>query len=258
VAMTAHAMKGEREKSIAAGMNDHITKPIDPPILYQALLKYIKGMDATGASVEAKANNVKLIIEGLDTEEGIRRIGGKKDAYLKLLATFVKNYNDLSTKMKPMVEKHQLGELASILHTLAGVCGNIGAKEIYGVVYPLSHGLKAVSQESGRLLNVPQTKQIEWIIQQIEALIKRIQEITPNGNQQERVKPNMLEEDWKYNMELIKKLAIEQDTGVVDFCDKILETYHLNDDQLNKFQSIKSNLEDFEFDQAIELLNNEC
>ena len=41
VAMTAHAMAGDREKSLAAGMNDHITKPIDPEQLFRALLTWI-------------------------------------------------------------------------------------------------------------------------------------------------------------------------------------------------------------------------
>ncbi|MBW2467360.1 MAG: response regulator, partial [Deltaproteobacteria bacterium] len=46
IAMTAHAMVGDREKSIAAGMNDHITKPIEPDELYSALLKWIKPQES--------------------------------------------------------------------------------------------------------------------------------------------------------------------------------------------------------------------
>jgi CheY-like chemotaxis protein len=42
IAMTAHAMSGDRELSLAAGMNDHITKPIDPTQLYQTLTKWLK------------------------------------------------------------------------------------------------------------------------------------------------------------------------------------------------------------------------
>jgi two-component system sensor histidine kinase/response regulator len=40
--MTAHAMTGDRELSIEAGMNDHITKPIDQALLFNALVKWIR------------------------------------------------------------------------------------------------------------------------------------------------------------------------------------------------------------------------
>jgi HPt (histidine-containing phosphotransfer) domain-containing protein len=226
--------------------------------LYQALLKYIKGLDAKGSAVNAKAADVKIMIEGLDTEEGMRRIGGKKDAYLKLLGTFVKNYNDLTQRMTPMVEHHQLAELAALLHTLAGVSGNIGAKEVYSVVYPLSHGLKAVSQESGKLLNVPQTKQLEWIMQQVAVLIQNITKNLPDEKQLEYDKPKMSAEDWVYSVNELKKLVEMQDTVSVDFCDNILSTYQLSEDELLKLKRIKSSLEDFEFDAAFEILKNEC
>ena len=48
IAMTAHAMTGDREKSLAAGMNDHITKPIDPDVLYRALKQWIVGQPSAG------------------------------------------------------------------------------------------------------------------------------------------------------------------------------------------------------------------
>ena len=151
-----------------------------------------------------------------------------------------------------------MAELAALLHTLAGVCGNIGAKEIYGVVYPLSHGLKAVSEESGKLLNIPQTKQLEWIMQQVADLIKNISKNLPDEKQMEYVKPKMTSEDWIYSVKELMKLVEEQDTVSVDFCDNILSTYQLAEEELFKLKRIKSNLEDFEFDAAFEILKNEC
>jgi hypothetical protein len=54
------------------------------------------------------------------------------------------------------------------------------------------------------------------------------------------------------------KLVEEQDTVSVDFCDNILSTYQLAEEELFKLKRIKSNLEDFEFDAAFEILKNEC
>jgi DNA-binding response OmpR family regulator len=55
VAMTAHAMSGDREMSIAAGMNDHVNKPINLQELYQALLKWVKPRPGALAAATAAA-----------------------------------------------------------------------------------------------------------------------------------------------------------------------------------------------------------
>jgi hypothetical protein len=68
----------------------------------------------------------------------------------------------------------------------------------------------------------------------------------------------MTQEVWLNTMADLKKFAIEQDASAVDFCDNILNTYQLTNEELLKFNKIKSNLEDFEFDAALEILNNEC
>lgn len=49
VAMTAHAMLGDVEKSLRSGMNDHVTKPIDPDILFRTLVKWIKPKDCSSS-----------------------------------------------------------------------------------------------------------------------------------------------------------------------------------------------------------------
>src|SRR5665647_2465698 len=94
VAMTANVMQGDCDRCMAAGMNDHVAKPIEPEVLWTALLKWIKPHQSTGAFVEEKPQVVADVdlpsgIEGLDMADGLRRVLGKKPLYLSMLRLFV-------------------------------------------------------------------------------------------------------------------------------------------------------------------------
>ncbi len=87
IAMTAHAMTGDREKSLEAGMNDHVTKPIDPNQLFATLVKWIQPIERryeptstvkphAGPEVEV-ALPEKL--PGIDMASALTRVGGNKN-----------------------------------------------------------------------------------------------------------------------------------------------------------------------------------
>ncbi len=259
LAMTAHAMKGEREKSIAAGMNDHITKPIDPEILYKALLKHVKGIDSSGVSGQSTASPKKeeeWIIMGLDTKEGLRRIGNKKEAYRKLLQTFVSNYTDTPATISAMRENQDLGGLATLLHTLAGVSGNIGAKELYAVAYPLSHGLKALDQENVRQLSLPQQKQLEHIEKHLAGLIQELKGVLSQNEEVNTQKASLDDEKWNQKKSELIQLITSQDSDAIPYCDLWIDQFQLPEQQSKLLQDVKIALSEFEFDAALEILNN--
>lgn len=257
LAMTAHAMKGEREKSIAAGMNDHITKPIDPEVLYKALLQYVKGIEANGMKAQegkSASHSQDLVIMGLDTKEGIKRIGGKLDAYKKLLRTFVSNYAQTHVIIAKMREQNDLAGLAMQLHTISGVCGNIGAKELYAVAYPLSHGLKALSQEPSAKLSVPQIKQLEHIEKHLHGMIQEIVAVLKDVKE-EAVSSNDLQSgDWKQKLSELKNLISAQDSDATGYCENWIQQYHLSEEEKLVLNDVLRALSDFEFDAASEIL----
>jgi HPt (histidine-containing phosphotransfer) domain-containing protein len=256
--MTAHAMKGEREKSIAAGMNDHITKPIDPEILYKALLKYVKGIDPSGimgqSSVASSEKEEEWVIMGLDTKEGLRRIGNKKEAYRKLLQTFVSNYTDTPSSIASMRLNNDLGGLATLLHTLSGVCGNIGAKELYAVAYPLSHGLKALDQEKVKQLSVPQQKQLEHIEKHLDGLIQELRSVLSQQDEVVVQKSNLDEEKWEQKKSELIQLIESQDSDAIPYCDNWINQFQLQEQQSKLLHDVKIALSEFEFDAALEIL----
>src|SRR5271167_2815032 len=100
IAMTANVMAADREKCIEAGMNDHVSKPIDPDELFAALLRWIKPREASSpvkqvaaaatippAPPQASDSGV-LQIAGVDTKSALKRTGGNRLRYESLLRKF--------------------------------------------------------------------------------------------------------------------------------------------------------------------------
>ena len=132
VAMTANVMQGDRDRCMAAGMNDHVAKPIEPEKLWEALLKWIKPQQSTGALVEVKPLRVQDVdlpsgIEGLDMVDGLRRVLGKKSLYLSMLRRFVAGQNSFRVEILKTLEGNLLDTAERLAHTLGSVSGTIGA-----------------------------------------------------------------------------------------------------------------------------------
>ena len=91
IAMTANAMDRDREACLAAGMNDHIGKPIDPEKLFAALLRWIPPRAAAAAASVAFCTSADvaapepLYIPGIDTSTALKRTGGNRTRYESLL-----------------------------------------------------------------------------------------------------------------------------------------------------------------------------
>jgi CheY-like chemotaxis protein len=139
LAMTAHAMAGDREKSLEGGMNDHVTKPIDPDELFSALVKFIKpGEREIPAHLTEKlkgpekpAEKIPLPqIPEIDTESGLGRVGGNEKLYRNLLVKFYKEYAESTKQIKEALSKEDMELGTRLAHTVKGVAGNLGAKDL--------------------------------------------------------------------------------------------------------------------------------
>jgi two-component system sensor histidine kinase/response regulator len=143
LAMTANAMAGDRERSIAAGMNDHITKPIDPDELFDALLRWLParaGRPAAAAEALATAapptdtsanpNQWLYGIPSLDAADGLRRVLGRQEAYVGLLRRFARAQADAFEQIRTALADGRRADAERAAHTLKGVAGSIGARRL--------------------------------------------------------------------------------------------------------------------------------
>ncbi|MCP4130525.1 MAG: response regulator [bacterium] len=181
LATTADAMSGVKENVIESGMNDYITKPIDPVDLFQKLAKWIKpgerDFQKTGnAGIEhadIKAGELPDSLPGIDLKNGIRRVAGNKQLYEKLLTKFRNNNADCIDEIRSSLEDNDIKTAERIAHTLKGVGGNIGTEALARAAAEVNSAIKKGALDDIETLLESCEKELAIVLNSIEELENR-------------------------------------------------------------------------------------
>ncbi len=255
LAMTAHAMKGEKEKSLAAGMNDHITKPIDPFILYSTVLKFVPSrtsnhvIEKPSQQTNSNPENVPFEIEGLDVTDGLYRVGNKLPQYKKLVGSFATRFETISTEVNTLLHANNLSQLGALLHTVAGVSGNIGAKTIYVKALELSQHLLHNSSET-----ISETTQndLQKLVLAITELCQNIERVIAQDSPIALTKTELNTNEFSAKREELTLLIKNNDMLAIEFCEDLISNYQVSDESEKQIRHIMQLLNEFEFDAALE------
>ena len=165
IAMTANAMEADRQKCFAAGMNDHVAKPIEPAALWSALGRWIRprpglGAPPTGAPPGTRplaphtpigtvpAPNRPAVVAfpsvaGLDTTLGLQRALGKPALYGEMLRRFAQGQADVLHDLQQALDAGDAVLAERLAHTLRSVAANIGAQAVSDRAQALENALRA-------------------------------------------------------------------------------------------------------------------
>ncbi|MEI6260770.1 MAG: response regulator, partial [Deltaproteobacteria bacterium] len=180
MALSSHATVGDREKSLAAGMNDHLTKPINPDVLEAVLLQWLPqekriAVVADEPSLFTKQKIVSIPPSAdLDVEDGMNRVGGDQKFYLKLLRYFVAGYMETPTLLLQELRSDQLEDAIRRVHAIRGVAGNLGGKKMAAAAEELENACQAAAKNAESSVPLAIGEPMSVFIDRHEALITAI------------------------------------------------------------------------------------
>jgi len=137
IAMTANVMSEDKAACLAAGMNDHIGKPIDLETLVMTILRHCPHKPASGESKSLRTLTEVLcapptFIAGVnqDFEQAVQQLGGNKLLFLKMANMFIHSASGLAAELQGYLLRADKGGASRLLHTLQGTAGTVGVKQL--------------------------------------------------------------------------------------------------------------------------------
>jgi len=252
LAMTANASDADRDKCLEAGMNAHITKPIDPNLLFAGLAKWIKEKNSKLINDEKTLISAKEEIKvpeiyGLDSRLGLQVAAGKVSLYIKMLKTFSNDQINAVSDIKRALDIKDYLTAQRVAHTLKGTCGSIGAIEIQ----------KIAGEVEGQCLDKIQVDEIIKNLDLIQPkLISIIDSIKKTLPEDKKLTSTTIFDDSQIKL-LINKLSellANNDTEANDLLEKSPEVFiqYFGKDMFSKIFDASRN---FDFESALNLVN---
>ena len=233
IAMTADAVSGVREKTREVGMNDYVSKPIDPTELFNVLVQWIKPGDREIPEwwhheqqnrAVLRETTVSLNLPGFDIQGALARAGGKTETYLKTLKKVMESEKDVVQHLQKSLALNDHETAIRLAHTLKGVAGNIGA---------LSLQAAATNVESAINENDPST--IESAITELQSSLNESFDIIQTALLSDDQEKDHVVMDLKIvssTLHLLKEQIENFDSSATETCDILSK--QLQDTSFNK------------------------
>jgi CheY-like chemotaxis protein len=264
IAMTAHAMTGDRDKSLEAGMNDHVTKPVDPDELFSALVKWIKprehdvqaadtrvlqGIVEGTREKDAEAEILPPALPGISIKSGLAKVGGNKKLFRKLLCSFLESNKEVVGETRKALQDKDMETAARLAHTVKGVSGNLGAEDLFSAAEDLEKAIKQRDTDSLDSL-------LGDFESQLNVVMGGIQSLEENEAEEEALPDGEVQIDVDKVAPLVVDMMSLLETDITEAMNRLedLRKYLEDSAVRNEFKKLENHVEKFDTDSAMKSL----
>ncbi len=250
IAMTAHASTSDRERSLHAGMNDHIGKPFAPQHFYQTLQRWLPLTEMNSTSMVDTTGTLThdtptaMVLPGVDTNDGINKTCNDLQVYQKMLQEFHQDHHNTSQQITQLLDDDQPRKAEQLAHTIKGAAGNLGAVPLSKYADLLESSIREGKITSSTLENFQ--KEAEKVM----SGLAKLGEIAPNNT------PNNLQStDSKALKTVIQRLTQMLKSATPDAIELIPNLKQLlGTEHHNNLLKLQNYLNNFQFEEALQIL----
>ncbi|WP_394558315.1 response regulator [Aquipseudomonas alcaligenes] len=253
IAMTANAMEGDRERALASGMNDHISKPLNVDGMFATLARWIQPKAARQVAAppptDSAADGLPDSLAGIDMAAGLATCMGKRELYLRLLGKFRDAQAGFGEQFQAALADPDPRAAERLAHSLRGTAGNIGARSVAQAAAALEQSCQA-----GDPADIVQGH----VAEVMRCLAPTLVALAGLGEGARATPAAAPHSDAALDQQLtrLKRLLAESDTSALGALEA-LRRLSLEPTLAKRLTQVAQQVEMFDFDRALELLQGE-